>query len=205
MNQTFNNFEIIIIDDCTTDHTEDVIKKIKDKRIKYIKLNKQKGASYARNIGISLAKGKFISFQDSDDIYHFDKLEKQMKNLYKSKSDFDFCKICVHINKTFTIIYPSIARVKETYKGNLYNALLSKGNFISTQSILVKKAFIKKYLFDTTLPRLQDFDLVLRIIPNIKVSFTNESLVDIYRQNDSISLYKENLKKTIFLLLASLK
>ena len=201
LNQTFNNFEIIIIDDCSTDHTQDVIKKIKEKRIKYIKLNKQKGASYARNIGIFLAKGKFISFQDSDDIYHFDKLEKQMKNLYKSKSDFDFCKICVHVNKTFAIIYPSIARVKEINKGNLYNALVSKGNFISTQSILVKKAFIKKYLFDTTLPRLQDFDLVLRIIPNLKVSFTNETLVDIYRQNDSISLYKENLKKSIFLLL----
>ena len=68
LNQTFNNIEIIIIDDCSSDNTENVIKLIKDKRIKYLKLNQTKGASYARNIGIMLAKGKFISFQDSDDI-----------------------------------------------------------------------------------------------------------------------------------------
>ena len=60
LNQTFNNIEIIIIDDCSSDNTENVIKKIKDKKIKYIKLNQKKGASYARNIGIFLSKGKFI-------------------------------------------------------------------------------------------------------------------------------------------------
>ena len=148
-----------------------------------------------------MAKGKFISFQDSDDIYHFDKIEKQINNLYKSKSDFDFCKVCVYINKTFTINYPNIDRIKEINKGNLFNTLISKGNFISTQSILVKKSYIEKYLFDTSLQRLQDYDLVLRIIPNLKVSFTNESLVDIYRKNDSISVNKGKMKKSIFLLL----
>lgn len=198
LNQTFNNIEIIIIDDCSNDNTQKVIKKIKDKRIKYIKLNQKKGASYARNIGIILAKGEFISFQDSDDIYHFDKLEKQLKNLYKSNSDFDFCKICVHYNKTFQNIYPKT----EINIENLYNILVSKGNFISTQSILVKKKCLLKNLFDISLPRLQDYDLVLRLIPNLKVSFTNETLVELYRQNDSISLFKSKLDNSISRLLS---
>ena len=58
--------------------------------------------------------------------------------------------------------------------------MISKGNFISTQSILVKKTYLQEYLFDNSLPRLQDYDLVLRLIPNLKVSFTNETLVDLY-------------------------
>ena len=68
------------------------------------KLKNRHGAPYARNLGIKLANGKFISFQDSDDIYHYDKLEKQMKNLKKQNSDLDFCKINVHINITFSSI-----------------------------------------------------------------------------------------------------
>ena len=82
---------------------------------------------------------------------------------------------------------------------------LSKGNFISTQSILVKKSYLQKYLFDNSLPRLQDYDLALRLIPNLKVSFTNESLADLYRHNDSISLYNWKIEKSISLLLIILK
>ena len=62
----------------------------------------------------------------------------------------------------------------------LYDELLDKGNFISTQSILVKKSYIQKYLFDINLPRLQDYDLVLRIIPKVKVSYTNEILLILF-------------------------
>ena len=63
--------EIIIVDDGSTDNTKEVIDKFQDRRIKYIKLDKNQGASNARNIGIKAAKGKYISFQDSDDIFYF--------------------------------------------------------------------------------------------------------------------------------------
>ena len=78
-----NNIEVIIVDDLSKDNTRYEIEKINDNRIKYIRLNQKKGACYARNVGIKLSKGKFISFQDSDDLYHFDKLKNQMENLIK--------------------------------------------------------------------------------------------------------------------------
>lgn len=202
LNQSFNNFEIIIIDDCSTDNTQYEIKKIKDNRIKYIKLNKVYGASYSRNLGIKLAKGKFVSFQDSDDIYHFDKLERQMRNIKKYKSDFDFCKILVQINNTNKFFVPNARVEKRIIKdNNIFEILISEGNFISTQSILIKKIYLEKNLFDPKFPRLQDYDLVLRIIPKVKVSYTNISLVDLYRQNDSISLSPTRLKESLNLLL----
>ena len=200
LNQSFKYIEVIIIDDGSTDNTKNKIKHLKDKRIKYIKLNKTKGANYARNIGIKLAKGKFIAFQDSDDIYHVDKLEKQIKNIYKYKSDFDFCKVCLH-KKRKKFFYPKEEIIQKIKKINLFDVLISEGNFISTQSILIKKAYIDNCLFDTKFPRLQDYDLVLRMIPKVKVSFTNEALVDLYRQNNSISKNSEILKQSIILFL----
>ena len=77
LEQTYHNLEILIVDDCSTDDTEYLISKIDDPRVKYIKLKENKGASFARNIGIKIATGKYISFQDSDDIYKNNKIEKQ--------------------------------------------------------------------------------------------------------------------------------
>jgi len=83
LNQTLKNFELIIVDDGSTDNTKEVVDKFQDKRIKYIKLDTNQGASNARNIGIKNAKGKYMSFQDSDDIFYPNKLEIQLNNIIK--------------------------------------------------------------------------------------------------------------------------
>ena len=200
LNQTYYNIEVILVDDGSTDNTKKVIRQIKDKRFRYIKLRKNKGASVARNIGIKRAFGNFITFQDSDDFFHSDKLEKQINNLRKYKSDFDFCKICIHINDTYKEIIPNQKQESNILKKELINELCN-GNFISTQSILVKKSYIEKYLFDPEFPKLQDYDLVLRILPNVKVSYTREVLVELYRQNNSLSNSVEKHKIALELLL----
>ena len=104
LKQTYHNLEIIIIDDGSTDNTESLISNLNDDRIKYVKLNENKGANFARNEGIKIASGKYITFQDSDDLYHLDKIERQYKNLIKKKSDFDFCMVCLHFNKFYIIL-----------------------------------------------------------------------------------------------------
>ncbi|PMC80216.1 glycosyl transferase [Aerococcus viridans] len=79
INQTYKNFEMILVDDCSTDDSKLVIDKYSsDSRIKYVKLSENSGAAVARNKGIELATGRYISFIDSDDVWHKDKLKKQL-------------------------------------------------------------------------------------------------------------------------------
>ena len=199
LKQTYHNLEVLIIDDCSNDMTASLISNIKDNRIKYIKLKENKGASFARNLGIKMSTGKYITFQDSDDIYHINKIEKQYLNLIRKKSDFDFCQFCLHINESFEVIFPRVKQQKNIQRKKILEELCN-GNFISTQSILVKSTFIKQILFDIDFPRFQDYDLVLRIIPICKVSYTKEILVDLYRNVDSIGNDYSKINKSFHLL-----
>lgn len=81
LRQTYNNWEMIIVDDCSTDLGPDIVKKYSqnDLRIKYIKMEKNSGAALCRNKAIELSKGEFIAFLDSDDLWKEKKLEKQVK------------------------------------------------------------------------------------------------------------------------------
>lgn len=90
--QTYQNWELILVDDCSTDSGVEIIKKNikKDKRIKLIKLEKNSGAAIARNTGIDIAKGKYICFLDSDDIWDKEKLTKQIKFITKNNYAFIF-------------------------------------------------------------------------------------------------------------------
>ena len=201
LNQTYKNLEVIIVDDGSVDNTQQEIDKIKDNRIKYIKLEKNYGAPNARNIGIKNAVGQLISFQDSDDILYPNKLEKQFHNIINKKSNLDFCKIKVIFNSSYSFFYPNARQEKSIFDGNIFNELISKGNFISTQAILAKTNFIKKYYFDPEMPRLQDYDIILRMIPKVKISYTKDVLMDLIIHEDSITHSKIKLIKAVDILL----
>jgi len=79
LKQTYTNWEMIIVDDASKDNTEEIVLNYKDPRIKYIKLEKNAGPANARNKSMQEAKGKYIAFLDSDDIWMPEKLEKQIK------------------------------------------------------------------------------------------------------------------------------
>jgi len=88
LNQTYKEFELIIIDDGSADCTQELISKIKDSRIRYIKHEKNKGAAAARNTGIKAAQYDLIAFQDSDDEWMPEKLEKQIKVMSSLPDDY---------------------------------------------------------------------------------------------------------------------
>lgn len=95
LDQTYTNWELIIIDDCSTDNTDDVVKNyLSDKRIKYLKNEQNSGAAVSRNRALREAKGQWISFLDSDDLWMPEKLEKQIcfmkeKGYFFSYTDYE--------------------------------------------------------------------------------------------------------------------
>ena len=199
LNQTYDNIEVIVVDDGSTDNTEEVIKQISDKRVKYIKLKKNSGACHARNVGIEEATGKYIAFQDSDDEFLPTKLEKQYDNMIKNKADMDFCKMNIYTGDNI-ITVPANNREKRILKEK-YLEELSYGNYIGTPLILITKKLAQKTLFNENLPRLQDYDFVLRAVPGAKLSYTREPLFNSYRQNDSISNSNLKLEKALLTML----
>lgn len=100
LQQTYMNYEAIIIDDCSTDNTAQVAKgyENKDSRFKYYRLNNNLGAAAARNKGIELANGKYIAFLDADDVWFSNKLSKQIEFMKHNKYNFT-CTSYTKINK----------------------------------------------------------------------------------------------------------
>ena len=94
LNQTYNNWELIIVDDCSTDDTEEIVNAIKDNRIKFLKNSTNSGAAISRNKAIKEAKGKWIAFLDSDDLWKKEKIEKQIKFMKKNNDYAMWLKIC---------------------------------------------------------------------------------------------------------------
>ena len=97
INQTFKDFEMIIVDDISNDKTSEIVKSYvkKDKRIQYYLLPQKSGAAMARNYAISKAKGRYIAFLDGDDLWYPEKLEKQVKfmmenNYYFTYTDYEY-------------------------------------------------------------------------------------------------------------------
>lgn len=90
LSQSHTNWEMIIVDDCSKDNTELVIKQFTDPRIKYIRLDENVGAAEARNKALELAKGRYIAFLDADDMWKPNKLEEQIKFMLKNRIGFSF-------------------------------------------------------------------------------------------------------------------
>ena len=179
LNQTYKDIEVIVVDDCSTDKTLDVLKSINDNRLKVYKLDENSGACVARNFGIEKAKGEYIAFQDSDDEWLPEKLEKQMIAFGK---DFDvvFCAFNL-IDNTYRDVYPVLT------DGIVQRKTLLEKSYVSTQTLIARRECFDKIKFDPQMPRLQDYDLVIRLSKIFSFYFLSEPLVNMYIQNDSIS------------------
>ena len=89
LRQTYHNLEVIVVDDGSTDKTENYVRGLTDSRVRYVRNTGQHGPAAARNLGVRLARGEYVAFQDSDDEWHPDKLEKQMPILLNPKERID--------------------------------------------------------------------------------------------------------------------
>lgn len=90
LNQNYKDWEMLIVDDCSTDNTREVVEGFNDPRIKYYCLDKNSGAAVARNKALEMARGRWIAFLDSDDLWKPNKLERQIKFMKENGYGFSY-------------------------------------------------------------------------------------------------------------------
>ncbi len=185
LGQSFRELELIVVDDASSDETGQVVAALNDPRVRYIRHDQNLGAPAARNTGIEAARGNYIAFQDSDDEWLPEKLERQME-VFKSGSGADvvYCRMLVEKARlTVTIPGPRI----QVVQGDVLSQLLSE-NFVGTPTLLVRRECLEKAGgFDTRLPRFQDWELVIRLAAAYRFRLVDETLVNAYESAGNIS------------------
>lgn len=192
-NQTYKNWELLLIDDCSKDDSANIIKEFQkyDKRIKYIKLETNSGASVSRNKGIQNAKGRFIAFVDSDDIWLPKKLEIQINYMLKQNVGFTFTSYR-YMKEDGT----KTNKVAKAPKKINYNGLL-KNTIIGCSTVVLDKKVVGE--FEMPLVRRgQDTATWLKILRKEKYAYGIETdLVNYRLVGDSLSSNKiKALKRT---------
>lgn len=179
--QTYTEFELIIVDDGSTDQTAEMVHAIRDTRIRYVYTELNRGAAAARNYGIVQAspEAAYIAFEDSDDLWHPDKLEKQMHEMEKHpEAGFCYHKIAYDMGGGYQAILPDERLPLEKKQGEIYAQLLFE-NLVDCPSMLIRREVLEQVgNFDEMLKALEDYDLALRLAKAAPAAFVNEVLLD---------------------------
>jgi glycosyltransferase involved in cell wall biosynthesis len=180
LNQTYQDFEVIVVDDGLEKRAEQIIQGINDSRIKYTQHKESLGGSAARNTGIRNAQGEYIAFLDDDDEWLPEKLEKQMRIFFNDK-EIGFCFSAV--NCIYNQNRKERSYIKEG-KNDYFEIALKKFKGFLTSTLIVKKNLLEDLKgFDITLPSHQEVDLIIRLSKNSKGYGINFPLVNMCQLN----------------------
>ena len=154
VNQTYKNWYLYIIDNNSTDNSQEIINKFSNlKNIKIISLKKNKGPAFSRNYGMRISKSKYISFLDSDDGWTIDKLEKQIDFMEKNNLNFTYTDYTPFFQKSGKKKFKKRTHLKDRldYKKFMRNTSINTTTMIIARSILrnhkFKKVKLEDYLF----------------------------------------------------------
>lgn len=173
LSQTFENLELIVIDDGSTDSTERQLAQINDSRLRYQRID-HSGVSRARNAGIGLCRYDWISFLDSDDLWMPEKLEEQVEFMRRNR--------LYQVAYTNEIWIRNGERVNQRkkhrkYGGWIYHRCLALC-IISPSSVLIHRSVLQNEgVFDPDLPVCEDYDLWLRISARNPILFVDKPLI----------------------------
>tara|TARA_Y100000996_G_C22542403_1_gene650498 strand:+ start:1354 stop:2247 length:894 start_codon:yes stop_codon:yes gene_type:complete len=176
LSQSYKNYEVIFIDNCSTDNSKKIFKLYKDKRFKYFKTKKKINLYKSRNLALKKCNGNFITFLDTDDWWEKNFLFSRKKFFNSSKKyGFAFSN-CFHYyekNKS----YKNFLNQKLP-SGKILNELL-RSYFVKLSTIIIKKEIIKNYQFNPNYNIIGDYDLIIRISENYLGMAFQDFLVNI--------------------------
>ena len=191
--QTYTNWEMILVDDLSTDNSESVIKKLQesDSRIKYIRLKENSGAAVARNTAIENARGRYIAFLDSDDLWKINKLEKQINFMKEHKYGFTFTSY-----ELMSEDGKNLNKIVQVPQKINYDGLL-KNTIIGCLTVVVDRNLVGDFRMPL-LRKGQDTATWLKILRNYPYAYgINENLANYRLVQGSISSNKIGaLKRT---------
>jgi glycosyltransferase involved in cell wall biosynthesis len=199
--QTYTNWECIVVDDSSTDDTENVVKAYvkKDNRFQFHKRpsNKPKGANACRNYGFEICNGEFINWFDSDDLMHEDKLKIQIAQMIESNKVLAVCQTMVFEGDISNLLG---LRKDKIYSKDFFNDFITNEIKWLTQSPIIKKTFLleKKITFDESLHQSQERDYFVRLLSYISDYDVEEKPLVYFRKHEnSISYGKYDSNKLI--------
>lgn len=174
LEQTHTNWELILVDDNSPDGSVDVINKFlkKDSRIKLIRLEENKGAGHARNVGLENAVGKYVAFLDADDYWHEHKLAKQVEFMQSNNAVFSFTSYQRLDEKGLSKGYRSAPK-KVSYKE------LIRFNSIGCLTVMLDKDFFGQIRFPLIRKR-QDYALWLQLLKKTKYAYGLDEVLAFY-------------------------
>ena len=205
LKQNLEKFEIILVDDCSTDKTVSIIKRYM-KKCPYIKLIKNKenhGAGYNRNIALKEAKYDLISFIDSDDYLEDNFYEELYKAITKEKADVAVCDIVIKFDSSFE--NQTDVRAVECEGKVTKENILNQGHAASPCNKLFRKELLEKFPFPTGIMN-EDVATVLAIIINAKkIAYTGDTYYNYIQrqkstQNDTLSFKRFDIFKALDIL-----
>ncbi|PKN26920.1 MAG: glycosyltransferase family 2 protein [Deltaproteobacteria bacterium HGW-Deltaproteobacteria-21] len=178
LSQDYENFEIFVVDDGSTDETSSLFENVEDGRLKFIRLERNVGGAQARNAGLSLARGEFIAFLDSDDEWFPSKLTKQLERFRELPEEYGL----VYCGLLFA---HSNGKPEREFVGNAAGVFLEDllvQNLIGSMScVMVKKRYLDQLGgFDPLMKSCQDWDLYIRLMNICRFHFVGEPLVRYY-------------------------
>ncbi|AQS93255.1 glycosyl transferase [Polaribacter sp. BM10] len=201
LNQTYKNWEMIIVDDCSTDGSNKLIESFiaKDSRIMLHKLAKNSGTAIARNTAIDIANGEFIAFLDSDDIWLPNKLELQIEFMIQNNYNFTHTSYSTINETSEKPIKNFICRPTLNYKNMLYS------NRIGCLTVIYNANKLGK-IYMPNVRKRQDYALWLKILKIEEHAFGIPEILAHYRlRNQSISNNKFEMLKWNFYLFKNIE
>ena len=193
LNQTFQDFELIIVDDGSTDDTESLVNRFRSKKIKYIRHQVNQGGSVAPtpNTGLRLAKGDYIAFLDDDDEWMPEKLEKQMKVICAAPPEVGIVYTKFIQYDRFGDYVPLRKMAKK--EGFLFKPLLDECFIRWTTALIKKECFDKVGLISENILFARDWDFLLRVSQHYQFLYIDDPLIIVYELPEGRRLKDERL------------